>query len=158
MKILAFSVVVCMVIMWSSFKPQKGGGVVQFDIRKILDARPVTTLTNDKLVPWTKGVDGDGAADGCFTMSAALYNGDKDPHALPDNPVIEANDSHPEIKLYYSNRDSVHKQALGMTGASEVEFQIPKSKYSSVYLALTSAEGAVVLHLRLTYTDGTEEK
>ena len=158
MKILAFSAAICIAVTGYSFKPQKGGRVVQIDIRNILDARPVTTLTNGKLIPWTKGVDGGGTADGYFTMSAAVFNGDKDPRALPDNPVIAANESHPEIKLYYSNKDSVHKQALGMIGASEAEFAVPKSKYSSVYLALTSAEGAIALHLRLTYTDCTEEK
>ncbi len=141
-----------------AFKMKKTGGVVQINISKILNGRPVSTLTNNKLMPWSKGVDGDGTADGYFTLSAALFNGDKDPHALADNPVYAANESHPEIKLYYSNNDSLRDQACGMIGASEIEFAVPKTKYSAVYLALTSAEGAIALHVKLNYTNGIEEK
>jgi hypothetical protein len=32
--------------------------VIQVDVRPILTGRAVTTLTDGKLVPWTKGVDG----------------------------------------------------------------------------------------------------
>ena len=138
--------------------------VVQFDISKILNARPVTTLTNSKLITWTKGIDGNGIGDGYLTLSAALFNGDKGPHALPDNPIFPANGSHPEIKLHYSNKDSTNNQACSITGASEVTFNVPKAKYKFVYLALTSSEGPSSLHISfyyadaIKYTDGPEPK
>lgn len=158
MKILAFSIAFCLLVGANSFKGQKKDSVVQIDISKILNARPVTTLTDGKLIPWKKGIDGDGTADGYFTLSAALFNGDKDPHTLPDNPVFAANESHPEIKLYYSNKDSVHNQAFSIIGEGGVGFPVPKYKYSAVYLALLSAQGAIALHVKLSYTDGAEEK
>jgi hypothetical protein len=132
--------------------------VVQFDIGKILNARPVTILFKGKLIPWVKGIDGDGLADGCLTRSAALFNGDKDPHALPDDPIFAANSSHPEIKLHYSNNESVNKQACGISGDEVVEFRLPHAKYKDIYLALTSAEGSSTLHVKLNYADGVHLK
>jgi len=132
--------------------------VIQFDIYKILNARPVTTLTGGRLITWKKGIDGNGMGDGYLTMSAALFNGDKEAHALPDDPVFAANASHPEIKLHYSNKDSLHYQACAISGLEEVEFKVPEAKYKDVYLALTSAEGASILDVRLVYADGSEEK
>src|SRR5580698_3361655 len=89
------------------FAPQKSK-VVQIDISNLLNARPVTTLTHGKLISWTKGIDGNGDGDGYLTHSAAEFNGDKDAHALPDNPVFPANEHHPEIALHYDNADSTH--------------------------------------------------
>jgi|SRR5665213_2546441 len=125
--------------------------VIQFNIDKLLNARPVTVLNHNGLVSWTKGIDGGGMADGYLTQSAALFNGDKNPHALPDNPIFEANGSHPEIKLHYSNSGSNSNQACVITGAGEVEFTVLKGKYSSIFLALTSAEGPSAISVRLQY-------
>jgi len=138
--------------------PIQNNQVVQFDISKILNARPVTTLTGGRLITWKKGIDGNGIGDGYLTVSAALFNGDKEAHALPDDPVFAANASHPEIKLHYSNKDSLHYQACAISGLEEVEFKVPEAKYKDVYLALTSAEGASILDVRLVYADGSEEK
>jgi hypothetical protein len=137
---------------------QQNGKVLQFDIRQILNARPVTVLTGKKLVPWSTGIDGNGFGDGYSTLSAAVVNGDKDPHALPDNPLIAANSSHPEIRLNYSDRDSVHNQAYSIAGAGKVEFDIPKAKYKDIYLALTSSEGSSAIQVKLTYTKEDEIK
>jgi hypothetical protein len=146
--------------LWTFSSPahKKNINVIQFDIAKILNARPVTTLRNGKLIPWAKGIDGNGLADGYLTMSAALFNGDKDPHALPDNPVFAANASHPEIKLHYSNSDSLNDQACAIAGAGEIEFRVPKEKYTDVYLALTSAEGPATLQVQYNYSDGNENR
>jgi len=84
--ILAFFL--CPLLLWNASAQQKPGKVLQFDIHKILNARPVTTLTGKKLVPWSTGIDGNGFGDGYSTQSAAVLNGDKDAHALPDNPLI----------------------------------------------------------------------
>lgn len=124
---------------------------VQFNIDKILNARPITVLSNSQLVTWTKGIDGNGLGDGYLTRSAALFNGDNNPHALPDNSLFGANSSHPEIKLHYPNSGSNRNQACAIAGAGEVEFNIPKGRYSSIFLALTSAEGSSAIRVRLEY-------
>ena len=125
--------------------------MIQFNINKILNARPVTVLNDGKLVSWTKGIDGNGVADGYLTLSAALFNGDKNPHALPDNPLIAGNDFHPDIILHYSNSGSSRNQACAITGAGAIEFNVPKGKYASVFLALTSAEGPSAIRVMLEY-------
>src|SRR6202045_740531 len=128
MKILLLFFIV-LVLLINNTLIQKTNKVVQFDIDKILNTRPVTTLTNNKLITWTKGIDGNGIGDGYLTLSAALFNGDKDPHALPDDPTCPANNSHPEIKLHYSNKDSLHNQACAITGEGQIEFSVPQAKY-----------------------------
>ena len=154
--ILAFFV--CTLLLWNAPAQQKTDKVLQFDIHKILNARPVTTLTGNKLVPWSTGIDGNGFGDGYSTQSAAVLNGDKDAHALPDNPLIAANASHPQIRLNYSNRDSVHNQAYSIAGVGSVAFDIPKGKYRDIYLALTSSEGSSTIQVKFTYANGDETK
>ncbi len=132
--------------------------VVQFDISNILNARPVTTLTNNKLFTWTKGIDGNGIGDGYLTMSASLFNGDKDAHALPDDPLFAANGLHPAVKLHYSNTDSLNNQACTVAGEDDVEFDVPKAKYTALYMALTSAEGPSLLKIQLNYVNSIDLK
>ena len=103
MKILILIFAIILLKADGALSQQKNNEVIQFDISKILNARPVTTLYKNKLITWSKGIDGGGIADGYLTISAALFNNDKNPHALPDNPIFPANESHPEIKLHYSN-------------------------------------------------------
>jgi hypothetical protein len=129
--------------------------IIQFDITPILNARPVSTLKNNHITKWTTGIDGGGSGDGYLTLSAALFTGDKGPHALPDNPVFAATDKHPEIKLHYSNDDGIHNQTCNIKGADSVSFTVPQRGYKAVYLALTSSEGPSQLHIRLTYNAGT---
>ena len=91
-------------------------------------------------------------------MSAALVNGDKQPHALPDNARFAANSNHPEIVLHYSNNDTTSNQARFISGEGGFEFKVPANKYSGMFVCLTSAEGASQLEFELTYADGTETK
>jgi hypothetical protein len=158
MKIAIPVIAFCALLISITPIPPKKGMLIQFNIDKLLNARPVTTFTNNKLTPWTKGIDGNGLGDGYFTLSAALFNGDKEPHALPDGPLFAANATHPAIKLHYSNTDSLHKQACAITGVGEAKFDVPRAKYSSVYLALTSAEGASSIRVWFNYIDGAECK
>ena len=137
---------------------QQPGRAIQINIDTPLNARPVTTLTGGKLVTWTKGIDGDGQGDGSLTMKAALFNGDKDPHALPNNSFIDATPAHPAIKLHYSNSNGVKNQAHYVSGAGSFGFYVPPKKYMGMYLSLTSAEGGSQLHCELTYKDGVEKK
>jgi len=145
------------IVLYCCFTPHKAK-VVQVDISSLLNARPVTTLTNGKLVSWTKGMDGGGDGDGYLTHSAAEFNGDKDAHALPDNPVFPANEQHPEIALHYDNADSVHSQARFVAGEGGFTIAIPKDSYSAVYLGLSSSEGPSSLQFELVYTNGMETK
>ena len=131
---------------------------IQFDIGPILNARPVTVLYGNKLVSWRRGIDGDGLADGYLTLGAALFKGDKNPHALPDNGSFAANAFRPKVILHYAGTDTLSNQACAITGAGSVGFSVRAKRYSAVYLALTSAEGPSLLHIKLFYTDGAAEK
>lgn len=137
---------------------QQPGREIQINIDTLLNARAVTTLTKGKLVTWTKGIDGDGQGDGYLTMAAALFNKDKDPHALPDNPHIRATPKHPSITLHYKNRDGVGFQTRAVSGAGSFGFYVPQKKYMGIYLSLTSAEGGSQLQVELTYKDGIATK
>jgi len=144
--------------LFSSATIQEREKVIQIDLTKILNARSVTTLAGGKLVTWTKGIDGNGEADGYLTMAAAVFMGDKDPKALPGNPLFSANDKHPEVLLHYSNNDGASNQTLAVTHAGSFSFQVPTSHYSAFYLALTSSEGASQITVKLNYADGSESK
>jgi hypothetical protein len=132
--------------------------VIQIDVSKILNARSVTTLADGKLTTWTTGIDGNGLADGYLTLSAALFKGDKNPIALPDNPLFPATDRHPEILLHYSNSDSISNQTLAVKGTGAFDFKVPAKKYSKLFLAFTSAEGASEIAVDLHYGDEKETK
>ena len=140
------------------FAAQKKQKVIQVNVSAVLNARPVTVLNHGKLFTWTKGIDGNGAGDGYLTMSAALFNGDKTPHALPDEPVYKANAFHPEIILHYSNNDTSGNQARSVSGEDSFTLKMPAHKYSALYICLTSAEGPSRLMFQLVYTGGVEAK
>ncbi len=148
----------CIFVLLSSAKSSKKEKVIQMNIDKILNARPVTTLTDGKLVKWTKGIDGNGEADGYLTKAAAIFNGDKNPKALSDNPLFPANEKHPEVLLHYSNSDGISKQAVTVTDAGNFSFEVPAKKYSKLILALTSSEGASQIKVTLKYADGADSK
>lgn len=145
---LALALIVC-----GAAQPPHGK-VIQFNINPVLNARPVTIVSDNKLNTWKIGIDGGGNGDGYLTKSAASFNGDSVGHALPDNALIPADACHPAIQLHYANSDSVHNQACSMTGETSVTFSVPKGKYSMLYFALTSAEGASALKFYLTYAKG----
>jgi len=144
--------------LFSSSTIQKKEKVIQIDLSKILNARSVTILNDGKLITWSKGIDGNGEADGYLTMSAAIFNGDKDPKALPDNQLFPANDKHPEVMFHYSNSDKTSNQAHAVTHAGSFSFQVPSKHYSSFFMAFTSSEGASQIKVRLNYADGSETK
>lgn len=154
MKFISF---LSLLIMCGGFA-QQSKKVIQIDISSLLNARPVTTLTQGKLITWTKGIDGDGLADGYLTQSAASLNGDKDAHALPDKALISANTQHPEILLHYNNSDDKHNQARFVSGPGEFVINIPANHYSQIFLGLSSAEGPSHLQCELIYSDGNDVK
>jgi hypothetical protein len=132
------------------------GTVVQVDVGPLLNARPVTTLTAGKLVTWTMGIDGGGKASGYLTMAAAQAAGDKNPKALPDNPLIPASGSRPEMLLHYSNEDGQGNQAC-VVADQELGIPVPKKKFGHLFLAWTSAEGSSQIKVELSYSDGTSD-
>jgi hypothetical protein len=155
--IVAFLLFFCFVLL-NAFCFQRKEKTIQINLDKILNARSVSTFTNGKIATWTKGIDGNGEADGYLTMSAALFKGDKNPKALPDNPLFAATTEHPEVLLHYANSDSMSNQTVAMKGNCIVEFDVPANQYSKLYLALTSSEGNSHIKVDLIYADGTESK
>ena len=151
-------IIIIILLFFTESHKQHRPNVVQFNITKLLNARPVTTLNNNHLTTWTKGIDGNGTGDGYLTQSAALFTGDKDPRALPDRPLIPANGKHPDIQLHYANTNSVHNQTCNLSGESEISFTVTKAKYTDIYLALTSSEGSSALKVTLSYIEGDEVK
>jgi hypothetical protein len=131
----------------------KTGKVIQIDVSAILNARSVTTLTKGNPVTWTTGIDKE---NGYLTMAASAFMGDKDPHALPDNPLFPAGQSHPGILLHYSNEAGTQNQTRCLPDSGEFVFRVPHYKYSDLYLSLTSSYGASSLQFELTYIDAVE--
>jgi hypothetical protein len=129
--------------------------VIQIDVRPILTGRAVTTLTDGKLVPWTKGIDGRGRADGYLTLEAAVANGDTNVNALPGDGAFKADSAHPFVQLNFSNADGKSPQTRGVEGAGEFTFPVPTNQYKSMLVFMTSSEGPSHLHFELTYADGT---
>ncbi|HZY38964.1 MAG TPA: hypothetical protein VFE53_20025 [Mucilaginibacter sp.] len=139
-----------------SFVQPRHNKVVQFNINPILNARPVSTFNGGNPVTWKTGIDGGGNGDGYLTKAAAAFIMDPVDHALPDDPRFAGNDAHPEIRLHYSNDDSLHYQACAMRGETSITFSVPKGKYSMLYFALTSAEGGSPIKFDLTYANGDQ--
>ncbi len=145
--------IVCGLLVSSGYN-SKNNYVVQVDVEDLLNARPVTTFTNGKLVHWTKGVDRD---NGFLTTSAAKFNGEAAPKALPDNPLIPANSHHPEILLHYDNDDAKGYQAR-LLDTNALTITMLKGKYKDLYICLTSAYGKSKLQYELIYNDGADVK
>jgi len=132
--------------------------VIQIDVRPVLTGRAVTTLTDDKLVHWTEGVDGGGRGDGYMTREASVAKGDTNAIALPGNGTFEANAAHPLVRLNFSNEDGDGFQTRGIQGAGSFVLSIPANHYRRMLLFMTSAEGPSQLHFKLTYADGAVEE
>jgi hypothetical protein len=133
--------------------------VVQFPVDTLLNARPVSTLTNGVVVPWTatQGVDGNGGGDGYVTKAVEAKLGQMGA-ALPDDGVFPAANGIPEIDLHFSNSNTAtsfqaHNAHHGV--AASIDFAVPQATYSKVFLVLTSAEGADKLTVTMTYADAT---
>ena len=128
------------------------------DVRAVLTGRTVTTLTDGKLVPWTKGVDGAGRADGYMTQEAAVANGDKNARALPGDGCFKATAVHPYVRLNFTNADGKSFQTRSVEGAGEFVFPVPGKQYKRMLVFMTSAEGPSDLQFKLAYADGTVEQ
>lgn len=145
---------ICTLVISSAWL-NKTDKVIQIDISSGLNTRSVTTLTKGKFVPYSNGVD---KQNGYFTASAAQLNEDDDKHALPDDPLIPANEHHPAILLHYKNGDGVKYQTKYIIDTSSFIIKVPPHNYSGLYFSLTSAYGASKLQFDLIYKDGTAVK
>jgi hypothetical protein len=132
--------------------------VIQVDVRPSLTGRTVTTLTGGKLVPWTKGVDGAGRADGFMTLEAAVANGDKKARALPGDGCFPATAAHPCVQLHFTNADGQGFQTRSVEGEGAFAFPVPGRRYQRMLVFMTSAEGPSHLRFKLGYADGTFEQ
>jgi len=132
---------------------------VQVPLLNFMTARAVTTLTGGKLVPWTMGIDGGGAADGYMTAAASKFHNDPaNLKALPDNGTFAADARHPEVVLHFSNdADATSQQTYWVKGMGNFTFPVPPATYSKMFLFLTSSEGASALKISLTYADATTD-
>jgi uncharacterized membrane protein YgcG len=133
--------------------------VVQIPIDALLNARPVSTLTNGAVVTWspTQGVDGNGGADGFVTV-AVMTKLNQMGVALPDDGTFAANAMHPAVVLHFSNAaPATSFQAHNIHGgaAQNFQFAVPQATYSNVYLFMTTSEGAAPLTITMTYSDAT---
>src|SRR5262245_59125577 len=77
--------------------------VVQVPLPGLLDARSVTTLTNDQLVVFTLPTDGGGLQNAFATAAVAMRQGKPVQNALPDDGKFPATARHPEVVLNFSN-------------------------------------------------------
>ena len=132
--------------------------VIQVDVRPILTGRAVTTLTDGKLMPWDKGVDGSGKRDGYLTLEASVSNGDTNARALPGDGCFQANALHPFVRLNFANADGNGFQTRSVEGAGKFSFSVPTNRYQRMMVFMTSAEGPSHLHFKLVYDDGTLEE
>src|SRR6266436_5087889 len=117
---------------------------VQVPLDTFMTARAVTTLTGGKLVTWTMGIDGGGAADGYMTAAASKFHNDPPTlKALPDDGKFAANARHPDVALHFSNdADATSQQTYWVKGMGSFTFPVPPATYSKMFLFLTSSEGA----------------
>ncbi|HVR60662.1 MAG TPA: hypothetical protein VMU50_02125, partial [Polyangia bacterium] len=139
--------------------PAAADTVVQFPIDALLNARPVSTVTNGAVVTWgpTQGVDGNGSADGYATKAVVAKLGQMG-NALPDDGVFPATNGIPEIHLHFANDNpptSFQAHNVHRAMAESIDFAVPQATYSKIFLVLTSAEGADKLTVTLTYADAT---
>jgi hypothetical protein len=155
MIIRTFSVMLSCVLIGFAVRASE---VVQVDVRSILNGRAVTTLTDSKLVAWTKGVDGAGFGNGYMTFAASVANGDTNANALPDNGGFAATVLHPYVQLNFSNADGKNPQTRSVEGKGGFAFSVATNRYERMMVFMTSAEGASHLHFKLGYADGTVEE
>src|ERR1017187_4758888 len=118
---------------------------------------PEAWLTDGKLVPRTKGVDGTGFADGFMTLEAAVVNGDINARALPGDGCFKGTAGHPEIRLNFTNADGKGWQTRSVAGKGGFSFPVPGRQYQRMMVFLTSAAGSSHRHFQLVYGDGTLE-
>lgn len=129
----------------------------QFEVAQLLNARVVTTLTDNQLVTWNKGIDG--TWSGLATRAAADRMGSTTRLALPDDAAFAADRAHPLVVLHCSNADATGSQVRfsDQHTADSYSFPVPEENYSTLSLFFMSAFGTTDLGITITYADTTTE-
>lgn len=130
---------------------------VQFDVKTLLNARAVTTISNGRLITWNKGIDG--IYSGLATRVAADSMGSKGVLALPDNGIFAANKFHPLVVLNFSNNDATGSQVRYSDAKlpDSFSFNVPENSYSNISLFLMSAFGKSEISVDILYSDKSTE-
>ena len=152
--LLAAAIVTLGTLVLTAWAADKGPEAVQVDVKDLLNARVVSTVTDGKVN--NLKIDIDYAGGHATKASAELLNA-KDAHALPNDGKFAANEKHPEVVLNYKDGDGESNQCRRVQGEGTFSFAVPEKKYSQMWLWVTSGGGASDIHMELTYKDGTSE-
>jgi hypothetical protein len=128
---------------------------IQIDLRALLNARIVTTLTDGQLVAWSDSLDG--STSGEATLAAATKIGEPFSRALPDDGIFPATAHHPRIELHFSNAAGTGNQVHRSLAADEYTIPVPVHAYRQFWIVAMSGFGESTLRVRLAYTDGSAE-
>jgi hypothetical protein len=127
--------------------------VVQIAIDPLLNGRPVSTVVDGKVIPWTasQGLD---AMDGLVTSAVEKALGQTGV-ALPDDGTFAPDADHPEAVLHFSNDAlATSLQTYFLNGPGDFQFAVPRATYSRLFLYMTSSYGASPLTITTTYASG----
>lgn len=131
------------------------GRIVQIDLRELLNARVVTTMTSGSLATWSDALDG--VTSGEATRAAALAIGEPFAQALPDDGVFEATSGHPRMKLAFSNADGRSPQVRRSLGEDTYTIKVPEGRFAQLWLALMSGYGESTVRFSLHYAEGPDQ-
>ncbi len=130
---------------------------VQFQVGPLLNARLVTTLSNDALIAWNKGIDEKWS--GLATRAAADAMGSQTRIALPNDGLFPPNSFHPQATLHFSNADASGSQVhfTARQTADSYSFETGNEAFSHLSLFFMSAFGASQISVEIAYADNTKE-
>jgi hypothetical protein len=153
------AIVICLICIFlarhTGAAPDAEATVVQVDVSKLLNARVVTTFSDNKVIPLTINLDGAGGVATKAASDALKTNND---HTVPDDGKFAANADHPEIDLHFSNDDGKGFQVRRMPKEEDFSFDVPANKYARMFLIFTSgAAGPAPMQVTLTYQDKSTE-
>lgn len=134
---------------------QVPGSTLQVDLRLLLNARIITTLTGDQLVPWRDALDG--VTSGEATLAAARRIGAPFAQALPDDGIFSATDRHPRVELFFSNADGTGNQVRRSLAEDAYTLVPPPRAYVQFWIFVMSGNGESKLRVHLLYAAGADE-
>lgn len=127
--------------------------VLQIPIDPLLNGRPVSTVTDGTVIPWTAG-QGLDSMDGLVTSAVENALGQTGV-ALPDDGTFAPDADHPEAVLHFSNDAlATSRQTYFLKGPGDFQFGVPQATYSRLFLYITSSYGASPLTVTTTYASG----
>jgi len=128
---------------------------VQVNVKSILNARPVITYSNGKIVPMSGGIDA-GSYSAEATLEAATQLKNANPIAMPNDGKYAANARHPEVVLNFSNADGTSPQVRRTTVNETFSFAVPEVHYSKMQIFAMSS-GMSPITVTLNYSDASTD-